>query len=194
MQGQAKALIYLHGFLSGPASHKAQQVRAHIEQHHPDISLVIPQLPHYPADALEQVRVLAKGFADYQLGFIGSSMGGFLATHAVREFGGRGVLVNPAVHPHRLLSGLLGEHENLYSGERFTLKPYHVAELEQMALDHPGAKQNLWVLLQQGDETLDYREAVDFYQACQVTVEPEGDHSFVGFDRHLNAIMQHLFD
>ena len=54
--------------------------------------------------------------------------------------------------------------------------------------------ENFWLLLQQGDETLDYRLAVTAYDGAKMTIEPEGDHGFVGFSRFLNPIVEYLFD
>ncbi len=47
-------------------------------------------------------------------------------------------------------------------------------------------------MLQTGDETLDYRLAVEHYQGADVVVEEGGDHSFVNYDQHLPAIMAFL--
>jgi predicted esterase YcpF (UPF0227 family) len=46
------------------------------------------------------------------------------------------------------------------------------------------------VLLQTGDETLDYRGAALKYKNAQCIIEPGGDHSFTGFERHLEKIIQ----
>jgi predicted esterase YcpF (UPF0227 family) len=50
----------------------------------------------------------------------------------------------------------------------------------------------LWLLAQTGDETLDYRLAVDKYQVCKQTIEAGGDHSFQNFDSHLPNIINFL--
>jgi len=164
-----------------------------MQQHFPDVELIIPQIAHYPAEALAQVRQLAAANKTARLSVIGSSMGGFLATHLVNEFGARGVLINPAVDPHILMSGLLGEHQNMYTGERFVLLPEHVDELENGRIEHIHYPKKLWVLLQEQDETLDYRQAVKRYQDCQQTVEPGGSHAFDGYQRFLPRIAAFLF-
>ncbi len=46
------------------------------------------------------------------------------------------------------------------------------------------------VLLQTGDETLDYREAELKYKNSQCIIEQGGDHSFVGLERFIPKIMQ----
>ena len=67
-------------------------------------------------------------------------------------------------------------------------------ELEQLFVAQLTKPENFWVLLQEEDETLDYREAVDKYQKSKLTVEAGGDHSFQGYDRFLPGIMEFLFE
>jgi predicted esterase YcpF (UPF0227 family) len=46
-------LIYLHGFLSSPQSHKAQLTADYLRRHHPAIAFRVPTLPEEPGAALE---------------------------------------------------------------------------------------------------------------------------------------------
>ena len=48
------------------------------------------------------------------------------------------------------------------------------------------------MLLQTGDETLDYRQAVEHYAGADVYIEEGGDHSFVNYEAHLDGIMAFL--
>lgn len=185
-------LIYLHGFLSSPQSVKARQVADFMAKNAVNITLEVPQLANFPQAALAQAKQIAKRHQGKALTFIGSSMGGFLATHLVNEFGGRAVLINPAVDPHKLLANFLGEHQNPYTGERFTLTQTHVEDLQALAIQQLREPQNLWVLLQQGDETLDYRLAEALYRDCHLTIEPGGNHAFEGFERYLMSILAFL--
>ncbi|GAB3030955.1 YqiA/YcfP family alpha/beta fold hydrolase [Bowmanella dokdonensis] len=193
MKKAQPVLIYLHGFLSSPQSVKATQVRQYLASQYPHIRLEVPQLANFPAAALAQARELVKRYQDTYLGFIGSSMGGFLVTHLVNEFGGKGVLVNPAVDPHLLLCDWLGEHQNPYTKEKFVLGPPHVEELQALSLGRPTEPDRFWVLLQEGDETLDYRLAAKRYAGGRLTVEPGGNHAFTGFDRYLPELVTFLF-
>ena len=48
------------------------------------------------------------------------------------------------------------------------------------------------MLLQTGDEVLDYRLAESRYSGCRMTIEQGGDHSFQHFERPLPAIIEFL--
>ena len=51
-------------------------------------------------------------------GFIGSSMGGYFSSYLLERYGGKAVLINPAVQPYNLLADYLGEHVNPYTKKR----------------------------------------------------------------------------
>lgn len=189
-----QVLIYLHGFLSSPQSVKCQATLDYMAKHHPDITIVAPQVPYYPNEAIETLRELVAPHKGKQIGYIGSSMGGFMSTQLMQQFPGKAVLINPAVTPHILLSDYLGEHVHPHTNESFTLVEAHMQQLESLVVAELAQPENFWVLLQEEDETLDYREAVEKYQNSRVTVEAGGDHSFQGYENHLPNIMQFLFE
>ena len=187
-------LIYLHGFLSSPQSVKAQQTLAYVKAHLPDLPMHVPELPNYPGQAAKLLDDLVSSLGNVPLRFIGSSMGGFLSTFLVERFGGKAVLINPAVRPFELLVDYLGPHVNPYTDKPFTLTEQHIDELR--ALDTPSLRKpdSYWALLQTEDETLDYRLAEQKYAGGKLTIEQGGDHSFVGYDRFLPQIFEFLLD
>ncbi len=188
-----KVLIYLHGFLSSPQSVKAQATQAYWQQHHPEIEFVCPQLPCYPLPAKQLLDGLAQQYQGKHIAFIGSSLGGFLSTYMVQHYGGKAVLVNPAAKPHEVLSDYLGEHLHPYTGETFHLDSSHMQQLETMHQERPRQPEAFWVLLQTGDETLDYRDAEQKYRGAKLTIEQGGDHAFQGYERFLPGIFEFLF-
>ena len=187
-----KVIIYLHGFLSSPQSQKAQQTLAYVTTHYPDILIEIPKLAHYPQAAVDLIEQLVKRHAGKKCHFIGSSLGGFLSTYMVQKFGGKAVVINPAVKPYELLADYMGAHVNPYTHEEFTLDASHIEQLINLDVKTIEQVENFWVLLQTGDETLDYRQALDKYQGAKLTVEEGGDHSFQDFERFLPDIFRFL--
>ncbi|WBA11327.1 esterase YqiA [Salinivibrio kushneri] len=187
------ALLYLHGFNSSPQSLKARQMQAYCAQHRSDIEVLVPQLPSHPEPTVQLLTELITRFSEtHRLGLVGSSLGGFLATWLSERYQLPAVLVNPAVRPYELLQDYVGEQVNPYTQERYTLESadiHALREIDVPVLSHP---ERFWLLQQEGDEVLDYRQAVEKFSASQQTVEPGGDHSFVGFERYCGDILQFL--
>ncbi|WP_333002570.1 esterase YqiA [Vibrio coralliilyticus] len=186
-------LLYIHGFNSSPLSHKANVMKEYCQQHRPDIKVVVPQLPCFPQQAAEcLLNIIEQHKDDYQIGLIGSSLGGYLSMWLNRQFGFKAVVVNPAVKPYELLADYLGEQENPYTHQRYVLESVHIDELK--ALDTPIIKQakDFWLLQQTEDEVLDYRQAVEKFSGAKQTVEEGGDHSFVNFERYPQQIIEFL--
>lgn len=185
-------LLYLHGFNSSPLSIKAQQISTWLNENHPDIQIEVPRLAPYPQAAWQQIEDIIAQYPEHQIGVVGSSLGGFLATRVNQQYGFPAVLINPAVAPFELLVDYLGENTNPYTEDVYTLEEKHIAELKALhcrELNHP---ETLWALLQTEDEVLDYRQAAEKYCKSKLTIEQGGDHSFVDFERHFNEILTFL--
>ncbi|SON48189.1 esterase YqiA [Vibrio tapetis] len=186
-------LLYIHGFNSSPKSLKAQLMIEFCQQNRPDIKVIVPQVSCYPKAASQQlVQLIESHINDYKIGLVGSSLGGYLSTWLNSRYGLKAALVNPAVRPYELLVDYLGEQVNPYTDEKYLLETVHMQELKALDVTHLTQPDDFWLLQQEGDEVLDYRQAVDKYQLSRKTVEPEGDHSFVGFERYPEQIIQFL--
>ncbi|GAB2685735.1 YqiA/YcfP family alpha/beta fold hydrolase [Aliiglaciecola aliphaticivorans] len=185
-------LIYIHGFMSSPQSVKAQQTIDYVVEYHPDLTVEVPQVPNYPLDAAQMLESLAGKYEGKSLRFIGSSMGGFMSTYLVEKFGGKAVLINPAVRPFELLEGFLGTHVNPYTNQEFTLQGTHIQQLLDLNTPELSDPQAYWALLQTDDETLDYRQAEQKYANSRLTIEQGGDHSFQNYADHLPDIFKFL--
>ena len=191
---KSHVLIYLHGFNSSPQSQKAIKMRDFIARHYPEIILEMPQIALTPQAAWQQICQISAQYPGQKIGFVGSSLGGFFATLLAEKFGTKAVLINPAVKPHLIGDVILGQHTHPVSGEVYQVGTNELAELATLDWTSLQQPSNFWVLLQQGDETLDYQCANNAYQGARITLEPGGDHGFYGFERYLNAIVEFLFE
>jgi predicted esterase YcpF (UPF0227 family) len=180
-------LLYIHGLNSSALSRKACQLTALMQSLGLADQLRVPELHHHPRQAMAQLeRAIA------ELGrplLVGSSLGGYYATHLAQRHGLKAVLINPAVNPHQLFDGFLGTQQNLYTGETWQLTHDHVQALRELEVPAPQDPARVQVWLQTGDETLDYRRAETFYRACALRIQAGGDHSFQGFAERLPALL-----
>ena len=182
------SILYIHGLNSSPDSQKARQMSALMQRIGLAEHLRVPALHHHPRQAIAQLEA-ALAELDAPL-LVGSSLGGYYATHLAERHGLQALLINPVVNPHRLFDGYLGVQTNHYTGELWQLTQDHVTALAELEVPAPADPARFQVWLQTGDETLDYRQAAAFYQACSVHIESGGDHGFQGFARKLPALLE----
>ena len=178
-------LIYIHGFNSSPASFKARLLQAALAARAPATPFLAPALPYSPAAAAQLLDDLVAAHRAAIL--VGSSLGGYYATWLAERHNLRAVLVNPAVRPYELLEGYVGRQKNLYTGEEYELTRGHIAELR--ALECAAiTPQRYFLMVETGDEVLDYRQAVERYRGAQQLVIDGGDHGFGDFEKYLDAV------
>lgn len=180
-------ILYLHGLNSSPASAKAQQLIRLMQQLGLGEQLHVPALHHHPRLALAQLETLVADLGRPVL--VGSSLGGYYATHLAERHGLKALLINPAVNPHRLFAGALGVQTNYHNGETWELTEDHVAALAELEVCAPRHGERYQVWLQTADETLDYRAAEQFYRAAALRIKAGGDHGFQGFAAQLPALL-----
>ena len=178
-------IVYLHGFNSSPQSHKAQLLQRYMVGRGLGAEFACPRLP---PSAIEAIRIAeALGVGEHAC-YLGSSLGGFYATYLVEKHGGRAVLINPAIDPHVGLRSYLGAQRNLYSGEAYELTEAHLDEWRALYVPKITSSRYL-LIVETGDEVLDYRRAVQRYAGAEQEVVPGGDHSLQSFPRHLARIL-----
>ena len=184
-------LLYLHGFNSSPLSSKARITFDHCVQLGITDRIAVPELPHIPALAIAQMCEIIEA-QTLPVVLMGSSLGGYYATFLAERYGLRAALINPAVNPAQLWHEHLGENRNYYSGRRYTITKEHVQQLRDIDTTQLARAQNYMLLVQTGDETLDYRLAVDKYKSSTSIIQEGGSHSFENFAQMLPTIFQFL--
>jgi predicted esterase YcpF (UPF0227 family) len=183
-------IIYLHGFRSAPASSKARALAARMA----DLGLAdrfwCEQLSHEPARAIAQIEAAIESAATKPT-LVGSSLGGFYATWLAERHDLRAVLINPAVFEEGFDAGpFIGEHENLYTGERFHFGHEHVAQIESLRVPTLEKPARFWLLAEEDDEVLDTRIAVARFKGAKQTVLAGGDHSFTRWDDYIDPVIR----
>ena len=180
-------ILYLHGFNSAPASHKARALRAYLEARGLADCFSCPALPHRPADAVALIEAeIARCGGRPTL--IGSSLGGFYATHFAERLELRAVLINPAIAPYVGLESFLGRQQNLYTGATYELTRADLEGWRALAVECVDPERYL-LLLETGDEVLDWRAAARKYEGARSVIRDGGDHTLQSFGEHIPRIV-----
>ncbi len=178
-------IVYLHGFNSSPQSHKAQVMQRYMQERGLGSEFACPALPPLAPQAIGEIEKfdLGRGVC-----LVGSSLGGFYATYLAEKHGLRAVLINPAIEPHVGLRAYLGPQQNLHTGEPYELTEAHLREWQKLYLPRitPG---RYLLIVETGDEVLDYARAVERYAGAEQVVVQGGDHSLQSFPEHLPRIL-----
>jgi len=179
-------IVYLHGFNSSPESHKARVLQRYLADRGMGDRYACPALPVLASDAVREIERMPIKSSTC---LVGSSLGGFYATYLAEKHGAKAVLLNPAVEPHVGLRAYLGPQKNLHTGAAYELTPLHLEALEQLVVPtvHP---ERYLLIVETGDEVLDYRHAVSRYAGARQIVVQGGDHALQSFAEHLPEIVQ----
>ena len=181
-------ILYIHGFLSSPQSFKARLIAARLEELGLPDAFACPRLQGEPAEIVATIARAVDASPD-EPALIGSSLGGFYATHVAERYGLRTVLLNPAVRPYDLLHDFLGIQRNLYTGEEIVVAPCHLDELRALDVATLADPSRYFLIVTTGDEVLDYRLAVEKYRGARQLVIKRGDHSLDRLPAFLDDVL-----
>ncbi|MGE5641059.1 MAG: YqiA/YcfP family alpha/beta fold hydrolase [Clostridia bacterium] len=182
-------IVYLHGFNSSPQSHKAQLLGRYLARNGLSGQYVCPALPPLASDAVREIERSLESTVGQPICFIGSSLGGFYATHFAERRKAKAVLINPAIDPHVGLRTYLGPQKNLHTGVPYDLTEGHLGQWAQLYVSAITPERYL-LLVETGDEVLDYRRALQRYAGAEQVVIPGGDHSLQSFPALLPRILR----
>jgi predicted esterase YcpF (UPF0227 family) len=182
-------LVYIHGFNSSAASFKARLLGERLAALGRSADYHCPDLPHRPAAAMALLDALIRR-CTRPVTLVGSSLGGFYATHLAERYGVAAVLVNPAVRPYALLQGYLGPQRNLYTGAEYELTAGHLGELRALEVAAVTPERYL-LMVATGDEVLDPSDALAFYRGADTVLVEGGDHGFADFGQYLDRVLGH---
>ncbi|HEX5092219.1 MAG TPA: YqiA/YcfP family alpha/beta fold hydrolase [Burkholderiales bacterium] len=181
-------IVYLHGFNSSPQSHKAKVLDDFMRALGLGARYACPALPVMADEAVAAAEAVMAAHPGERFCFVGSSLGGYYATYLAEKHAASAVLLNPAIDPQVGLRAYLGEQRNLHTGEAYQLTERHLQSWE--ALETPTIDPSRYLLIvETGDEVLDYRRALDRYRGAAQIVIHGGDHSLQSFPQHLPRIL-----
>jgi predicted esterase YcpF (UPF0227 family) len=182
-------ILYLHGFRSSPASWKSRLLNETLSARGQSDNFFCPALSHIPDEAITQAETIIHSHQG-PLTLVGSSLGGFYATTLAEKHDLRAVLINPAVLAPISLNKYIGRQTNLHSAEEFEFTATHIEQLHALEVSEI-TPERYFLLLETGDEVLDYREAVRRYAGSRQTVLEGGDHSFTRFPDLLPQLLEY---
>ncbi len=175
-------ILFIHGFASCGLGHKSQLLIDYFGRD----QVLTPDLPFRPIEAIAALQALQERHPVDLL--VGASLGGFYATWLNRERPTPSVLINPVVRPYELLADHLGTQTRWCDGQTFEFTRADAEPLKAMYRPHLRPDEHYLVLLQTGDEVLDYRQAADYYRDQQVIIEHGGNHRFENLADYLPKI------
>ena len=195
MTASRPLIIYIHGFNSSPASEKAQEFitycQSSVQQKQGLFELSAPALSHDPEAAIAQLEALIHDADKNLYLLVGSSLGGYYATYLAEKYQCRAALINPAVSPVKHLGeGFLGRQKNLYTGEEYEFTREYGIYLDSLDINPLQHPENYLLLVQTGDEVLNYHLAVERYADSLQVVQKGGGHRFEGFKETIPAILE----
>ena len=175
-------ILFIHGFGSCGWGAKSLLLRRHFGV----AGMLAPDLPFAPLAAIAHLHALLARYPVRAL--VGSSLGGFYATCLNAEARLPTILINPVVAPHRLLADHIGIQHRWCDDAPFSVGEDYLDTLRTLHRDRLADDEDYLVLLQRGDEVLDYRDAAAYYRTADVIEEAGGSHRFDGLANHLPGI------
>jgi predicted esterase YcpF (UPF0227 family) len=174
-------ILYIHGFASCGNGNKSSILK----QFFGEDKVLSPDLPPEPKEAIKFLSNLIEKHSVKML--VGSSLGGYYSIHLAEKHDLKAVLINPALRPFESLNALVGKIRRYCDGFEFEWKREYIRQLIDLFTPKVEFSRYL-VLLQTGDELLNYEEAVNRFRCSKVVVEYGGNHRFENLDDYLYMI------
>ncbi|ACC71796.1 YqiA/YcfP family alpha/beta fold hydrolase [Paraburkholderia phymatum] len=182
-------ILYLHGFRSSPNSFKARVMADRLAALGRSAEWRCPELPVSPLETVALVEGVVATAKPERVTLVGSSLGGYFATHLAQKHGWRAVLLNPAVVPQRDLSHYLGEQPLWHGGGSIVVEPHHLDELRALGVARITRPERYYLFAATGDEVLDYREMLAHYPGVRTRLIEGSDHAISEFPDYVDDVL-----
>tara|TARA_B100000524_G_scaffold168991_1_gene86463 strand:- start:57 stop:629 length:573 start_codon:yes stop_codon:yes gene_type:complete len=186
-----RTILYFHGFASSSDSDKAKIIKNHISKISKKIKIFIPDLSNNFKEASNQInKLLKKSEKDFV--FMGSSLGGYYADFFANINNSKAILINPAIPPLKGFEEYLGENENYSTGEKFNVTKEDIKFLRSLVVKKCNNQKNTLVLLESGDEVLNYIETAKYFKGSNIDITYGGSHTYESITQKLEKIAKFL--
>jgi len=186
-----KTILYFHGFASSSDSDKARIIKSYISKVSKKINMITPDLSNNFKEANNQInKLIDENKKDYV--FMGSSLGGYYANFFGSINNSKVILINPAIPPLKGFEEYLGENQNYSTGEKFIVTKEDIKFLRSLEIKELNNQKNILVLLESGDEVLNFIETVKYFQGSNIDITFGGNHSYESIDAKLEKIVKFL--
>ncbi|WP_455757768.1 YqiA/YcfP family alpha/beta fold hydrolase [Sulfurimonas sp.] len=181
-------IIYIHGFGGSGEGSKAKAFREYFKT--TQDSFIAPSLSYVPDLAIKTLEELIESYNE-EVTLIGSSLGGFYTIYLAKKYGLKAVLLNPSIYPYKTLNNYLGDAPNFYDNSSFKWNENHI-EMLKSYIQESVDESKFMLLVQKGDELLNFQEAVDKFVNATVIAQEGGSHGFDGIEKHFDMIREFL--
>ena len=180
-------ILYFHGFKSSSDSGKAQEFKKFIENKTSQTKIIIPDLKDDFKEAHKQIESLIEKNSPNIL-YMGSSLGGYYALYFAQLYKTKSVLINPAIPPLKDFEIHLGKNENYATGNKFTISKDDISYVRSLHYKKILEPKNNLILLESGDEILNYVETSSYFRGSYIDIFYGGNHSYTSIKEKFTKI------
>lgn len=186
----AKTLLYLHGFMSAPASFKAQLLKTALAEKADGCRYCCPQLPIPPNEAIETAMEAIKDVPAHELVVIGSSLGGYYANWIAEQRHCKAVLLNPVIDPWRIkILEDSPDRSDLQVKAWLDFRETYAEELEAICVRTVTVPDRYLLVAATGDELLDWHLMQNHYRDAHQVIIEGSNHGISDFERYMPQVL-----
>lgn len=164
-----------------------------LTENRPNYQYLCPLLTPYPEHTRSILEQLVENNISDSVYLMGSSLGGFWATWLAEKYALKAVLINPVVNLDLFNRSYLNvKLKNYHSDDTYMLNESHIDGFKAVNVAVISKPESYLLLVQTGDEVLDYRLAINKYSGSKQIVIDGGDHTFQHFEKYIPEAMRFL--
>ncbi len=184
-------ILYIHGWNSYKGARKAVLLKNEINSSK-NFEVDSITLKSHPKEAIQQLSNYIEDHKEQRkVHLIGSSLGGYYTTFLSEKYNLKAAMINPAVWAYKIFKNDMGSNENLNTGEKYFIDDLWVQSLKDIFIENITVK-NYLVLLQTGDQTLNYKFAKQYFEGSNLIIDEGGSHSFENLELKIPEMLLHF--